>query len=80
MNTKLYLYRFASLRGPDFESIGTSPKDALCNLLNRIKDDGTVWRMHDEYRNMHAVKEEGYSLMAPDYTYYNPVYKIVHDI
>ena len=57
-------YIFASLRGQDFEIEGSSPIDAWNNLCEREKDEGTLWRCFDEYRNKTAVDQFGFSYLG----------------
>jgi hypothetical protein len=54
-------YLFASLRGDDFEIQGESPEDAWRNLVEKEKDNGSLWKTSDVMRNKYAVRHEGFS-------------------
>lgn len=49
------LYEFASLRGPNFFIHGINPQDAWEKLVEREKDNGTIWRCHDIYMVAHHL-------------------------
>lgn len=69
------IYIFASLRGSDFETEGDDPLGAWYSLVDREKDNGTLWRCHDERRNRFAVEREGFTPFDPnDLT--QPVWKL----
>ena len=42
-------YTFASCRGRNFEIAGNTPKEAWEKLVEREKDNGTLWRASDPY-------------------------------
>lgn len=54
-------YLIASVRGKDFEAEGNSPEEAWLNLCEAEKDNGSLWRTKDIYRNQKAVKLEGFT-------------------
>lgn len=72
-----HLYRFASVRGDDFEVEGTDPEDAWKNLCHRESENSVLWRCNDPYRNESAVEHEGFTKLNPASSYSWPVYKQV---
>lgn len=56
-------YKFASVRGADFEAQGETPCDAFENLLQQEKDNGSLWRLHDPLRIKTAIAKEGFSML-----------------
>jgi len=67
------IYQFKSLHGTDFFIEGDSPSDAYNNLCNREADNGTLWLLHDIYRNRHAVNNQRFVCLVEN-DYWNPVY------
>lgn len=72
------IYTFASLRGPDFQievPDNTNPAEAYLLLAERERDNGSLWKLHDDYRNRMAVKLEGFRYLDP-FDSVSPVYKV----
>jgi hypothetical protein len=59
-------YLIASVRGKDFEAEGDTPEEAWLNLFHAEKDNGTLWRVSDVYRNQRAVRDQGFTWFNPD--------------
>jgi hypothetical protein len=70
------LYEFQSVRGKNFLVEGDNPQQAWRNLVNREKDNGTLWRCSDSYCNQYAVEHCGFTYLDSD-NHYSPVYKEV---
>lgn len=70
MNT----YIFASLRGADFTAYGENPEVAYENLCNEERENGSLWKLFDAYRNRCAVEKQGFSLLTPE-DFDSPAYK-----
>jgi hypothetical protein len=60
MNT----FIFCSGRGKDFVIQGENAQDAWSNLVEREKDNGTLWRCHDVYCNKYAITKLGFQFMV----------------
>lgn len=60
------MYVFASLRDQDFMIEGNDPKDAWLRLVEREKDNGSLWKTSDAYRNKCAVVKQGFSYLYPE--------------
>ena len=59
-------YLIASVRGKDFEVEGDTPEEALLNLYKTEKDNGSLWKTKDIYRNQKAVKNQGFTWFDPN--------------
>ena len=57
-------YTFASCRGPDFEIDGENPQEAWEKLVEREKDNGTIWRASDPYMVQALIKEGWKQLLS----------------
>ena len=66
-------YIFASLRGADFIAYGETPEMAYQNLCDQERENGSLWKLNDRYRNQCAVSNQGFSYLSnnPDW----PAYK-----
>lgn len=56
-------YKFASLRGSDFVIEGDTPQDAWNKLCEREKDNGSLWKTQDLFRNKNAVQKNKYKYL-----------------
>lgn len=48
-------FEFASLRGKNFRIQGETVEQAYANLVEREKDEGTLWRLHDIHMVEHCI-------------------------
>lgn len=60
------LYKFATVRGADFVIEGNDPKDAWLRLIEREKNNGSLWKTGDKFRNEWAVVKQGFSYLYPE--------------
>ena len=56
-------YKFASLRGSDFVIEGDTPQDAWNNLCEREKNNGSLWKTQDRFRNKNAVHKQKFKYL-----------------
>lgn len=54
-------YFIASVRGNDFLAEGNTPDQAWRNLCDKEKDNGSLWKTSDSYRNKTAVLKQGFT-------------------
>ena len=71
-------YLFASLLGDNFKINGENPWDAWFNLVQREKNNGTLWRVSDEFRNEEAVEKEGFTFLDGEGNAGTPAYKEIY--
>ena len=62
-------YLIATVRGKDFEAEGNTPEEAWLNLCKAEKNNGSLWKTKDIYRNQAAVNFEGFTWFDPN----NPI-------
>lgn len=68
-------YVFASLREPDFKidvPLGTSVDEAYRLLCEREMNNGTLWKLFNDYRNKTAIEKFGFQ------PYFSTAYKVIH--
>lgn len=75
MNT----YEFASLRGNNFIIDGYTPNDAWNRLVERERDNGSLWKTSDKYCNQAHVNNFGFSFLDnnPDFPAYKQLNQII---
>jgi hypothetical protein len=55
-------YVFASLRSPDFKITASSPEEAYQLLVEQEKENGSLWKLHDQYMVNYCIQNGWKSL------------------